>query len=318
MNPSSLVLGIDGGGSKTVCWLAQADPDAPLDPLGRGMSGPANPQSVGWPAAVQELNRAVDAAFADAGIPVAPLAAACVALAGGDRDTVRTPLAQWAADRRLAGRFLATHDALPILAAGTPAGHGIALIAGTGSLAYGRNAAGVTARSGGWGWLFGDEGSGYAIALAGLRAVAQAADGRGGETALTPRILAEFHVDTPARLIEAVYSGPTDRRHVARLARIVLETAEQGDAVAGQLVRSAAADLAAMVAAVASSLTFHDQDYALALTGGVLRNSPLLRDQLGQQLALQACSPASVQSVPEPVAGALRLARNLLQDRESS
>ena len=316
MNPASLVLGIDGGGSKTVCWLAHASPDAPLEPLGRGLSGPANPQSVGWPAAVQELNRAVDAAFADAGLAVDSLAAACVALAGGDRDTVRTPLAEWAAGRRLAGRFLAAHDALPILAAGTPAGHGIALISGTGSLAFGRNAAGVTARSGGWGWLFGDEGSGYAIALAGLRAVAQAADGRGAETSLTPRILSELNVDTPARLIEAVYSGTTDRRHVARLARIILESAEHGDRVATQIMQSAAAELAAMVAAVATSLAFNDQDYALALTGGVLLNSPLLNDQLDQQLALKGYQPASVQSVAEPVSGATRLARELAQDRE--
>ena len=316
MNPASLVLGIDGGGSKTVCWLAHADPDAPLLPLGRGSSGAANPQSVGWPAAIQELNAAVDAAFADAGIAVGPLAAACVALAGGDRDTVRTPLAEWAAERRLAGRFLATHDALPILVAGTAAGHGIALISGTGSLAFGRDAGGVTARSGGWGWLFGDEGSGYALALAGLRAVARAADGRDSATELTHRLLSELHVDMPARLIEAVYSGSTDRRHLARLARVVLETAEHGDAVAGRIVQSAATDLAAMVAAVASSLAFQDQDYALAVSGSVLLNSPLLRDQLSQQLALKGYIPASVQSVPEPVSGAIRLARDLLQDRE--
>jgi N-acetylglucosamine kinase-like BadF-type ATPase len=313
MQSDSLVLGIDGGGSKTVCWLTSAEHGAPPTPLGRGLSGPANPQSVGWPAAVTELNRAVDGALADAGMPVAPLAAACVALAGGDRDSVRRPLEQWAAERRLAARFLATHDALPILAAGTPEGHGVALISGTGSFAFGRNAAGTFARAGGWGYLFGDEGSGYAIALAGLRAVAQAADGRGPQTQLTERLLAELQIDAPAKLVEAVYSNAADRRGLARLAALILETAERGDTVAVRIVASAANELADMVAAVVRSLALEREQYALALTGGVLIHSANLRSELAKCLATRQCAPGSVQSVPEPVSGAVHLARDLLR-----
>jgi N-acetylglucosamine kinase-like BadF-type ATPase len=313
-----LLIGIDGGGSKTVCWLAAASPGGGTDaaggaePLGRGLAGPANPQSVGWEAAVRELGRAVAAAFADAGMSQSAAAAACIGLAGGDRDSVREPLGRWAAECGLAARFLATHDALPILAAGTPGGHGIALISGTGSFAFGRAASGRTARAGGWGYLFGDEGSGYAIAVAALRAVAQAADGRGPATALTGRLLHELQAAEPARLIEAVYGGGADRHLLAGLAPAVLETADRDDAVARQLVDAAATDLACQVDAVVQSLGIDRHSFALALGGGLLVNSERLRTTVQAHLSERRLTPGSVQLVPESVAGAIRLARELL------
>lgn len=306
------MLGVDGGGSKTVCWLAGMDAGSRPMAIGRGTSGAANPQSVGWEAAVRELNRAIDAAFADAGLGCVPVAAACVALAGGDRDTVRQPLERWAAERQLAARFAATHDGLPILAAGTADGHGIALISGTGSFAFGRTAAGATARAGGWGYLFGDEGSGYAIALAGLRAAAQAADGRGPETLLTAQLLAATGASEAAGLIEAVYPRAAERRWLARLARPVLETAAGGDAVARGILTAAAGELAEMVVAVAASLGLERDSYPLALGGGVLIHCDAIRIAVQQTLTDRRLAPGTLQVVPEPVSGAVRLAGELL------
>ena len=106
-------------------------------------------------------------------------------------------------------------DAALLLAAGTPDGWGVAVVAGTGSMAFARGTDGRTARAGGWGPLLGDEGSGYALALSGLRAAARAADGRAQATLLTDRLLAACGLSRPEDLVGIVYQGG-DRAHAGR------------------------------------------------------------------------------------------------------
>ena len=218
-----------------------------------GATGPANPQSVNFAEARQNLTGAVAAAFATAGIPRHAVASAVLAAAGSDGEEIRRAFSDWAEEVSLAVRFQVVLDAWPVLAAGTPDGWGIALISGTGSLAFGRAADGRTARAGGWGFLFGDEGSGYAIAMAGLRAAAQAADGRTAPTQLLDAILGHFHLDRPEALVSAVYPIAGNRQPIAELAETVLDVAASGDAAAGKIVEEAARQLAAMVATVAAA-----------------------------------------------------------------
>jgi N-acetylglucosamine kinase-like BadF-type ATPase len=266
---------------------------------------------LGLPAALESLDRAVDEALSEARVARAPVAAACVALAGADRETVRNPLREWARKRRLAESLEFVHDALPILAAGTSAGWGIALIAGTGSFAFGRNAAGRSARCGGWGYLFGDEGSGYAIGLAGLRAVSHAADGRGPPTTLLAALLQRLKVAQPLDLIPAVYRSATDRSAIASLAEVVLDAAAAGDVAAQKIVGDAVGELAEMVAALAETLELSLAPFPLALGGGVLLHSQLLRARVRESLAARGLTADPVACVPEPVLGAVRLARDL-------
>ncbi len=122
MQSGEFVLGIDGGGTKTVAWLATRDGSDEPEIVGRGAGGPSNPQAVGFPRAVQNLDRSVTAAFEDARIAAGPVAAAVLGLAGSDRDEIRNELQRWAADRSLSRRFRVVHDALPVLVAGTPHG----------------------------------------------------------------------------------------------------------------------------------------------------------------------------------------------------
>jgi N-acetylmuramic acid 6-phosphate etherase len=305
---ATLVLGIDAGGSKTAACLARCDEAAEPAVLGRGTAGPANPQSVGWPDTLANLTAAVTAAFAVADIPRQSVASAVLAAAGSDRDENRQALSSWAGDQALAERFRVVHDAWPVLAAGTPGGHGIALISGTGSLAFGRAADGRTARAGGWGYLFGDEGSGYALAVAGLRAAAQAADGRAAPTGLLAAVLDHFHLDQPAALVSAVYPLACDRQQIAELAATVLDTANAGDAAACRIVSEAAGQLAAMVAAVAARLDWPGATIPLALAGGALIGGPLLRERLHDALQASGLAIGPVALVPEPVLGAVKLA----------
>ena len=172
MQSDELVLGIDGGATKTVAWLALRSGGGEPSVVGRGAAGPANPQAIGFDEALGNLDQAIAAAFDDAGVKPGPLASAVLALAGWDREQNRQVLRRWAEKRCLASRLRMVHDALPVLVAGSPEGWGVALISGTGSFAFGQSRDGRSTRAGGWGYLFGDEGSGYAIALAGLRAAA--------------------------------------------------------------------------------------------------------------------------------------------------
>ena len=310
MQADQLVLGIDGGGTKTVAWLALRDERDGQSVVGRGVAGPANPQAVGFDQATENLDQAIASAFDDAGVPCGRLAAAVVALAGSDRDENREVLHRWADERRLAASFRVVNDALPVLAAGSPDGWGVALISGTGSLAFGQNPEGRVARAGGWGYLFGDEGSGYAVALAGLRAAAKSADGRIGKTDLIEILLKRLQIDDPKQLIPAVYRIADNRARIASLADVVTEAADNGDRVAQQILDSAAGELAAMVAAVARNLGLADT-FPLALAGGLLLANRNLASRLKTHLESLGLAPNPITSVADPVLGAVKLALRL-------
>ncbi len=308
MRSDELILGVDGGGTKTVAWLAERSDDAEPAIVGRGTAGSTNPQAVGFDRALENLDRAVDAARRDAQASKGPFAAAVLALAGSDRDENRQAVSQWADDRRLAHRVRIVHDALPVLAAGTPDGWGVALIAGTGSLAFGQTPDGQTARAGGWGYLLGDEGSAFAIALAGLRAAMRAFDGRGPETQLVDGFLRQVKLDTPEQLVSAVHGSADPRATIASTANVVTQAAGESDEVARSILDQAGRALAAMVAAVANRLELSPHSLPLALGGGLLTGSPLLRDCLAVHLTGLGLQAEPVGLVLEPVQGAVKLA----------
>lgn len=309
MRPEQLVLGIDGGGTKTVACLAWRSPAEEPLVVGRGEAGPSNLQAVGFGRTAENLAEAVSRAFADAGAARGPVAAAVLALAGSDRHGSRHRLHRWAEQYRLAARVRVVHDALPVLAAGTPHGWGIALISGTGSLAFGRTGEGRSARAGGWGYLLGDEGSGYAIARAGLRAAAEAADGRAPSTQLLGAMLARLRLERPEQLIPAVYGMASDPAAVAALAPVVTGSADQGDAVAQGILDRAAAELASLAAAVAEKLDLSHQAFPLALCGGTLLGSKRLQQRLRAAIRSLGLRAEPVANVPEPGLGAVKLAQ---------
>jgi len=313
LRADQLVLGVDGGGSRTVAWVAERGECAEPTVLGRGTAGSSNPQSLGLAQAMENLDRAVTAALADAHVPSGPLAAAVLALAGSDRKENQEAVERWAKKRQLARWLRIVHDAVPVLAAGSPEGWGIALISGTGSFAFGRDRQRRSCRAGGWGFLFGDEGSGYAIALAGLRCAAQAADGRGPATRLVDGFLERLQLRRPEELIPAIYRFAADRAQIAALAEVVLKAADQNDAQAREIIDQAARDLARLVQAVARKLRLADASFPLAFAGGLLTGSSRLQIRLASHLADLGLRPDPVRRVAEPVAGAVKLAFESLE-----
>lgn len=300
------VIGVDGGGTKTVAWLAALG-TGPVQVLGRGVAGPSNPCSVGFDVAMNSLESAIKAACEDADRQSGEVGTACIAVAGIGFEFKGRRIPDWIRQRRLAGQVIVTDDAEPILACAASQGWGAALISGTGSFVLARGADGQTARVGGWGFRFGDEGSGYAIATAGMRAAAQAADGRGPPTVLLDRFLEHFQAEQPRQLIEKVYRDGVDRRAVADTARLVFAAAGE-DPVADQIVAAAAQNLAEMISAVRRQLALPAR-LPIGIAGGAILGSCLLRQRFLQRLAADGVAPAPLTPVPDPVRGAVLIAR---------
>ena len=278
LDVSQFYLGVDGGGSKTLAVIV----DATGRERGRGMAGSSNHEAVGHEQALSALHAAVGQAGSAVNTELR-LAAAWLGLAGVDHPGDVAALLLQA--RALAKTVRVTNDAELLLAA-LPRGIGVAVIAGTGSIAFGCNTQGESARAGGWGHVMGDEGSGYAIGRDALRAAVRGADGRGPATTLLAGILAAWELPAPEDLLERVYQ-PFDKTAIASLAPLVLSHADAGDQMARRIVTRAGRELALAVATVGRRLGFaRDEDaLPLALGGGLLTRETRLRAMLLRALA---------------------------------
>ncbi len=307
LNRVPLLLGIDGGATKTVALLATPDGEI----LGRAHAGGSNLHALGEAATIAALEHVVAAAFRSAAIPQQPVTAACFGMAGVDRPNDRALIRKWAAEWGLHEEVLVVNDARLIIAAGTPEGWGVGVICGTGSIAVGHAPDGRTTRSGGWGYLLGDEGSGYDIAYRALRAITGAADGRGMPTSLLPAILQHWHLSQPAELIEYIYGLHDPRARMVELPPLVVQAAQAGDQVANSILENAGNELALAAVAVARQLEF-TPPLPLAIAGGVIQNAPQVERAVCAALARMGWPVSSATLVPEPAQGAIRLARKQL------
>jgi N-acetylglucosamine kinase-like BadF-type ATPase len=300
------IIGVDGGGSKTLAVAANLNGAV----LGEGKSGPSNLHVQGTETAFAALEGAIKGAQNVAGLSKQPLAA-CLGLAGADGpDEIAMAKAWWA--KRFPGVQLhIVNDAWLALAAGTPAGIGVAIISGTGSIAVACGSDGKKGRSGGWGYLFGDEGSGYAIGLEALRVVSKAADGRAPATLLTDLLLAHFNLQTPAQLINKIYNLKSPRTVLARLATHVQAAAECADPAAQKILAQAGADLAALAVAAARQVGLAGKT-PVAAAGGLLVHWPALQVAFQESATQAGVEPNPLTPVPVPAIGAVRLALQLL------
>lgn len=265
-------VGIDGGGSRATAVAT----DVEGRELARVEGGPGRIRLDAPGTGAHVLADLVDHVIREAGARL-PAAGLICALAGAGREDARRELAAALLREAVAIRLRVVTDAEAAYQDAFGGGPGILLIAGTGSIAWGRDADGRTIRAGGWGALLGDEGSGYDLGLRALRAVLHAHDGRGPATGLTGTILGRTGVDSPEGLV--TWSARADKAEIAALAPCVLEAAEAGDDVASSLVRTAATDLAAHVDAIHERLAPWPETPTLAVAGGLLANGKLLREK---------------------------------------
>ena len=301
------VLGIDAGGTKTICYLA----DSTGRIIGEGRGGGANLQAHGELEVEKVLHSVIDQAIGDRSIlPVA----ICLGVAGVDRAeddrTVRAIV------RRLGfkSHALVVNDALVALVAGNGDDPGVVLIAGTGSIAYGVNAAGYAARAGGWGYVLGDEGSGYWIGRQALAAVVRDADGRGPRTELTPLVLQHFNLSRVDGLVREVYDRGLQRQAVAQIGIVVEKARAAGDIVAAEILKKAGEELTRAAASVISRLEMRGNTFGVVLAGGMFRVIAWLAADVEERLA-EVAPRATVKKLEvEPALGAVRLAVRELRE----
>jgi len=289
----SYVMGIDGGGSRVRAVVVTPD----LVVIGSAEGGSANPMSAGRDAAARNVQSAIRAALADAHLSPDEIAAAGVGIAGTvtARAWARAMVA--AALPNAAIRIASDSEIALVGARGER--RGVLILAGTGSVAYGVNAAGEAAQVGGWGYLLGDEGSGYWIGLKALQAVARAADGREPPTRLSEPLLSALGLGSAQDLIQWIYTSARTQV-IAALAPRVL--AEASDPAAQQIIAKSVAHLAALGRTVALRLKIESAGYAFA--GGLLGEPNPVSEGL--------CAALGLPSIPvpkyPPVIGAALLA----------
>jgi N-acetylglucosamine kinase-like BadF-type ATPase len=295
------VLGIDAGGTKTVCLLADERGRVLAEARGSG----ANLQASGELEVEKVLHGIMDHALGDRDVRPDAI---CLGIAGVDRPSDAAAVQGIMRRIGFKTRVLVVNDALIALAAGAGDAPGVVIVAGTGSIAYGRDGNGRAARAGGWGYLFGDEGGGFWIGRAAIAAVVRQYDGRGPATLLTDFVLTEMKLTSPTEVIHAVYDDGLPRRSIADIASVVQRAVDAGDAVAADILDRAASELAGAGASVIERLNMRGDAFQIVLSGGIFAGIPaLVPDVTARLMEVAPRSRIHLLDV-EPATGAVRLA----------
>ena len=298
----NFIIGIDGGGTKTVGILAEETGLVRK----RVEVGASNYHTVGETKTKEVLADLVSQLLAHANVTLTQCIGSCLGLAGLARPADQEVLGRICGELGLRKNCILTHDAQIALVGGTGKLAGVIINSGTGSIVYGINADGTEARSGGWGHLLGDEGSGYAIALRCLRAIARAEDGRGAPTKLTNLMLNEIGLRQPSDLIHWIHGASKDS--VAALAHVVFAAMADGDLVSRQIIQHAADQLVLAAKAVIAKLG-QNQPSDIVLNGGILAHHPAIVNLLREGLRRMAPNARIDLAKHEPAYGAVLLAR---------
>jgi N-acetylglucosamine kinase-like BadF-type ATPase len=264
-------LGVDGGQSGTTAVIG----DEAGSVLGTGEAGPCN--HAGAAEGRAKLERAVTASVA-AACAAAKLdaetirfEAACFGMSGGPDDKREILAGILRADR-----LIVTTDAEIALAGATESGRGIIVIAGTGSIAYGRNDEGRAARAGGWGYVFGDEGGAFDIVRQALRAALRMEEGWGPATSLRGALIEATGAADANGALHRLYTAEWPRSRAAALAPLVDQAADNGDSMALRIINDAAAQLATLAGSVRGQLWPRRAALDVAYIGGVFESLRLL------------------------------------------
>ena len=260
---STYFLGLDGGGTGVRALLTDADGAV----LGEGAGGPCNIAAVPVPDALAHARQAAQAALA--GISPAEVRGVCAGVAGASVDANRLAF-QVGLQKLFPNASVEVVPDYVVAHAGALENKpGVLVIAGTGSIAYGINAVGDCHRTGGYGYLIDDAGSGYGVGRAALIALLRASDGTGEATTLMARVLSALHLNTEADIVPGVYGGPIDRAIIASLSRVVSAAAgEDNDPIASHILMRAGGSLAVLAHGVTQKL-FPNGPFLLTRTGSL-------------------------------------------------
>jgi len=311
MKLSQFVIGIDGGGTKTTAVIA----DLKGNILAQHTAGPSNIQIIGVEKAAGVIFSLIRKCCNSVGCTPKNIRGTTVGLAGAGRPDDQKRIAYGL--RKLASakksplkKIRIESDVRIALEGAFHGGGGIVLIAGTGSIAVAKDMNGKIHRTGGWGRILGDEGSGYFIGKEGLKAVCRHCDGRSGSTLLTDMVAKKFRLKTSADIITAVYRKNFD---VASLAPVVFKAAEMGDAASADILRLASIELTELVRALLMKIENGRTGHAvrripLSFIGGLIENETPLARALRMQILASFSNVVIVPPSSPPAAGAVLMA----------
>ncbi|MGF1936267.1 MAG: N-acetylglucosamine kinase [Nostoc sp. ChiQUE02] len=318
----SYVLGIDGGGSKTVCVLM----DDLRQVLGRGEAGPSNYQSIGIEGTLQSIQSAIhNAVEATINTNTVNIDAICLGLAGvgrpTDNEVVKTLIQELQNNKSLPitwalqpTNIVICNDALIALVGGIGQPVGIVVAAGTGSIVFGRNNQGDTKRVGGWGYILGDEGSAYKIAIAGMNAALKSYDGREISTSLIEGFKQHLDLESIEDLIEVVYRREWGVKQIAALAPVVDIAAASGDIVANIIIDDAVKELVNATSTVIDAIFSADSVLEVVTTGSVWRGRCKIHERFAASLVKKFPNVKVIFPKYEPAYGAGLLALQTTQN----
>ena len=306
-------LGIDGGGSKTTCVVGD---ESSL--LATVTVGGSNITRVGEAGAREAVQQAIREACLAARINPQQVVRACIGAAGAGREEIASNVCKMVAEI-IRGEIKVVGDMEVALEAAFGKGPGVIVIAGTGSIVFGRDAQGRVARAGGWGFAVSDEGSAHWIGLAAVRALLRAADEGGEDQAerdpawragrLFSELKTAWSLESLPQLARAANANPD----FAILFPAVLAAAAAGDVVARQVIADASRELAQLAWIVLRRLFSAQHSSAsavpMAMAGGVFRHAAMIRELFYNEV--RAANPEVVLNpeVVDPVQGALQMAR---------
>ena len=296
------IIGIDGGGTKTVGLLATVEGKC----LANAQAGPSNYHVVG----TEQTHIVLKEIISQLSLHVDNIALNtthfCLGMAGLGRAEDKKVIGEICDKIGINENRILTHDAHIALIGGIEKQEGVIVICGTGSIVYGINAHGKEVRAGGWGYILGDEGSGYDIALKGLRAVARAADKREPQTQLTNLILNKLELNEPNDLIRWTHAAQRDE--IAQLAAVVFKATEIGDTKAEKIIDSAVHELACATETVTMQLAL-THPFEIVFSGGNLLHQPILADKLQKWIEKIVIGSTVIFPKHEPAYGAVLLAK---------
>jgi N-acetylglucosamine kinase-like BadF-type ATPase len=274
------VIGVDGGGTKTE--LALIDLDGKL--VGMEKVGSSNYQAVGGEQLRDELLEGFSGLANVTNVDIDRVDQIFLGLAGAGRQTDREEIKALFDDTVFAGKITVDSDAIVALAGAFGTNPGIILIAGTGAICFGSNQDGKIVRSGGWGYLLGDEGSGYYIGREAIIASLKDFDGRGEKTSLKENLKQRFELDSIDKIIPLIYQNKIDRVAIADIAPVVFELATQGDLIAEEIVRKTGHEMGLLAKSVATQLKFSGEEINVALIGSIFKQKDILVSQISKEL----------------------------------
>jgi glucosamine kinase len=306
------VLGIDGGATRTRAVLLSLNGQF----LGYGQSGPSNYDNVGIKTARQNIAKAINQTLNEAGPPAPIIKAVFLGLAGvvsqPDRDVI-LEIASCIPFIKNAN-IQVDHDLRIALFGGLVGEPGIVLIVGTGCSCYGENSQGECLRVGGWGYLLDDYGGSYYLGLQALIATIRAEDGRIPPTLLSTKVMQRLEIPDVQNVMWRVYHMGFQPIEIAALAPLVIDAADQDDAMALQIIHNGVQELTLLCQTTAKRLGFFSREVNqqgvlnIVLTGGLVKSSQLYRESLISTIREEMPITQIQPPVLPPVFGAALLA----------